>query len=75
MKTTPAMHRDIDAAHKRAMDIKHERYTAKLDQDLAFFRAKLLTLSLLTAIATLVWSLASTENGNQVCQLISQLFK
>lgn len=75
MKTTPAMHRDIDAAHKRAMDIKHERYHAKLDQDLAFFRAKLLTLSLLTAIATLVWSLASTENGNQVCDIISQLFK
>ncbi len=75
MKTTPAMHRDIDSAHKRAMDIKHERYHAKLDQDLAFFRAKHLTLSLLTAIATLVWSLASTENGNQVCQLISQLFK
>ena len=75
MKTTPAMHRDIDAAHKRGVDLKHERYHAKLDQDLAFFRAKLLTLSLLTAIATLVWSLASTENGNQVCQLISQLFK
>jgi hypothetical protein len=75
MKTTPAMHRDIDAAHKRAMDIKHERYHAKIDRDLAFFRAKLLTLALLTALATLVWSLASTENGNQVCDIISQLFK
>ena len=69
------MHRDIDAAHKRGVDLKHERYQERLDRDLAFFRAKLLTLSLLTAIATLVWSLASTENGNQVCDIISQLFK
>ena len=75
MKTTPAMHRDIDAAHKRAMDLKHERYHARIDQELAFFRAKLLTLSLLTALATLAWSLASTENGKQVCQIISEVFR
>jgi len=75
MKTTPAMYRDIDAAHKRGVDLKHERYHAKIDQELAFFRAKLLTLALLTALATLVWSLASTENGKQVCDIISQLFK
>jgi len=74
MKTTP-MYRDIDAAHKRGVDLKHERYHAKLDQELAFFRAKLLTLALLTALATLVWSLASTENGKQVCDIISQFFK
>ena len=75
MKTTPALHRDIDAAHKRAMDLKFQRYQERLDRDLAFFRAKLLTLALLTALATLAWSLASTENGKQVCELISQLFK
>jgi hypothetical protein len=75
MKTTPAMQGDIDAAHKRCVDLKFQRYQERLDQDLAFFRAKLLTLALLTALATLAWSLASTENGNQVCQLISQLFK
>jgi len=69
------MYRDIDAAHKRGVDLKHERYHAKLDQELAFFRAKLLTLALLTALATLVWSLASTENGKQVCDIISQFFK
>lgn len=75
MKTTPALHRDIDAAHKRAVDLKFQRYQDRLDQELAFFRCKLLTLALLTATATLVWSLASTENGKQVCQIISELFK
>ena len=75
MKTTPALHRDVDAAHKRGVDLKHEQYHARIDRDLAFFRAKILTLALLTALATLAWSLASTENGQQVCQLISQLFK
>ena len=69
------MHRDIDAAHKRGVDLKFQRYQERLDRDLAFFRAKLLTLALLTALATLAWSLASTENGKQVCELISQLFK
>ena len=75
MKTTPALHRDVDAAHKRGVDLKFQRYQERLDRDLAFFRAKLLTLALLTALATLAWSLASTENGKQVCELISQLFK
>ena len=75
MKTTPAMHRDIDAAHKRGVDLKFQRYQERLDQELALFRAKLLTLALLTALATLAWSLTSTENGKQVCELISQLFK
>ena len=69
------MHRDIDAAHKRGVDLKFQRYQERLDRDLALFRAKLLTLSLLTALATLAWSLASTENGKQVCEPISQLFK
>ena len=75
MKTTPALHRDVDAAHKRGVDLKFQRYQERLDRDLAFFRAKILTLALLTALATLAWSLASTENGKQVCELISQLFK
>jgi hypothetical protein len=73
--TTPALHRDIDAAHKRAMDLKHEHYHERIDRDLALFRAKLLTLALLTALAVLVWSLASTENGRDVCQLIARLFQ
>ena len=75
MKTNIAMNRDIDAAHKRAMDLKFQRYQERLDQELAFFRAKLLALALLTALATLAWSLASTENGKQVCQIISEAFR
>ena len=75
MKTTPALHRDVDAAHKRGVDLKFQRYQERLDQELAFFRAKLLTLALLTALATLAWSLASTENGKQVCQIISEVFR
>jgi hypothetical protein len=73
--TTPALHRDIDAAHKRAIDLKHQQYHERIDRDLALFRAKLLTLALLTALAVLVWSLASTENGRDVCQLIARLFQ
>ena len=69
------MHRDIDAAHKRGVDLKFQRYQERLDQELALFRAKLLTLALLTALATLAWSLASTENGKQVCQIISEVFR
>ena len=75
MKTNIAMNRDVDAAHKRGVDLKFQRYQERLDRDLAFFRTKILTLALLTALATLAWSLASTENGKQVCELISQLFK
>jgi hypothetical protein len=73
--TTPAYHRDIDSAHKRAMDMKHACYHERIDRDLALFRAKLLTLALLTALAVLVWSLGSTENGRDVCQLIARLFQ
>ena len=69
------MHRDIDAAHKRAMDPKHEHYHERIDRELALNRAKLLTLALLTAMATLVWTLASTENGRDVCNLIARLFQ
>ena len=75
MKTNIAMHRDIDAAHKRGVDLKFQRYQERLDQELSFFRAKILTLALLTALATLAWSLASTENGKQVCQIISEVFR
>jgi hypothetical protein len=73
--TTPAYHRDIDSAHKRAMDMKYACYHERIDRDLALFRAKVLTLALLTALAVLVWSLASTENGRDVCQLIARLFQ
>jgi hypothetical protein len=75
MKTTPAMHRDVSAAHKRAVDLKFQHYQERIDRDLALNRAKLLTLALLTALAVLVWSLASTENGRDVCMVISELFK
>jgi hypothetical protein len=57
------------------MDLKHQHYHERIDRDLALFRAKLLTLALLTALAVLVWSLASTENGRDVCQLIARLFQ
>jgi hypothetical protein len=73
--TTPAYHRDIDSAHKRAMDMKHACYHERIDRDLALFRAKLLTLALLTALAVLVWSLGSTQNGRDVCNLIARLFQ
>jgi hypothetical protein len=57
------------------MDLKHQQYHERIDRDLALFRAKLLTLALLTALAVLVWSLASTENGRDVCNLIARLFQ
>ena len=71
----PAYHRDIDAAHKRAIDFKHEHYHDRIDRDMRLFRAKLLILSLLTAVATLIWTLAATENGQDVCWLISKMFQ
>jgi len=71
----PALHRDVSAAHKRAVDLKFQRYQERIDRDLALFRAKLLTLALLTALAVLVWSMASTENGRDVCNLIARLFQ
>ena len=64
-----------DQEQAEAARRRFERYQDKLDEELAFFRCKLLTLALLTATATLVWSLASTENGKQVCQIIAELFK
>ena len=66
---------NTDKEHKEAADRRFQRYQDKLDEELAFFRCKILTLALLTATATLVWSLASTENGKQVCQIIAELFK
>ena len=66
---------NTDQEHKEAADRRFQRYQDKLDEELAFFRCKILTLALLTATATLVWSLASTENGKQVCQMISEVFR
>ena len=66
---------DADAERKEAADRRFQRYQDKIDEELAFFRCKILTLALLTATATLVWSLSSTENGKQVCRIISELFK
>jgi len=64
-----------DSERKEAEDRRFQRYQDKIDEELAFFRCKILTLALLTATATLVWSLSSTENGQQVCKIISELFK
>ena len=66
---------NTDQEHKEAADRRFQRYQDKIDEELAFFRCKILTLALFTATATLVWSLSSTENGKQVCRIISELFK
>lgn len=66
---------DTDAERKEAADRRFQRYQDKIDEELAVFRCKILTLALLTATATLVWSLSSTANGQQVCRIISELFK
>jgi hypothetical protein len=66
---------DTDAEQKRSADLRLQRYQERIETEAAFFRAKLLTLALLTATATLVWSLSSTENGKQVCQIISEIFR
>ena len=66
---------DTDAERKEAADRRFQRYQDKIDEELAFFRCKILTLALLTATAILVWSLSSTENGKQVFRIISELFK
>jgi len=63
------------AEQRRSADLRFQRYQEQIESEAAFFRAKLLTLALLTATATLVWSLASTENGKQVCQIISEIFR
>jgi len=63
------------AEQKRSADLRFQRYQEQIESEAAFFRAKLLTLALLTFMATLVWALSSTENGQQVCQIISELFK
>ena len=72
MKKTPWGDTD---QNKESADLRFQRYQEQIESEAAFFRAKLLTLALLTATATLVWSLSSTENGKQVCQIISELFK
>jgi len=71
----PAPYGDTDAEQRRSADLRFERYQERIETEAAFFRAKLLTLALLTATATLVWSLSSTENGKQVCQIISEIFR
>jgi hypothetical protein len=63
------------AEQRRSADLRFQRYQERIETEAAFFRAKLLTLALLTATATLAWSLASTENGKQVCQIISEIFR
>jgi len=64
----------LDAAHKRELDLKLQRYQDKLDSERAFFHAKILTLTLLTTMAIAVWSL-STEGGQQVCRILSEIFR
>jgi len=66
---------DTDAERRRSADLRFQRYQERIETEAAFFRAKLLTLALLTATATLVWSLSSTENGQQVCKIISKILK
>jgi len=66
---------DTEAERQEADDRRFQRYQDKIDEELAFFRCKILTLALLTATATLVWSLSSTENGKQVCRVIAEMFK
>jgi hypothetical protein len=63
------------AEQKRSADLRFQRYQESLESEAAFFRAKLLTLALLTTTATLVWSLSSTENGKQVGRVIAEMFK
>jgi len=63
------------AEQRRSADLRFQRYQEHLESEAAFFRCKILTLALLTATATIVWSLSSTENGKQVCQIISEMFK
>jgi len=63
------------AEQKRSADLRFQRYQERIETESAFFRAKVLTLALLTFMATLAWSLASTENGQQVCRIISEIFR
>ena len=66
---------NTDKEHKEAADRRFQRYQERIESEAAFFRVKLMTLALLTAAATLVWSLCSTENGQQVCRIISEVFR
>jgi hypothetical protein len=66
---------DTEEQRKEAADRRFQRYQERIESEAAFFRCKILALALLTATATLVWSLSSTENGQQVCRIISELFK
>ena len=63
------------AEQKRSADLRFQRYQERIETESAFFRAKVLTLALLTFMATLVWALSSTENGQQICRIISEVFK
>jgi len=72
MKKTPWGDTD---QNKESADLRFQRYQERLESEAAFFRAKLLTLALLTFMATLVWALSSTENGQQVCRIISEIFR
>ena len=54
----PALHRDIDAAHKRAVDFKAARYQQHLADDASLRRFIALVLVLLTAIAVLTYELS-----------------
>jgi len=72
MKKTPWGDTD---QNKESADLRFQRYQERIESEAAFFRAKLLTLALLTFMATLVWALSSTENGQQVCRIISEIFR
>lgn len=78
MKTTPALHRDVDASHKRAIDFKFQQYQthrdARMQRERDMQRALVLTLVLLTLTALLAWSL-STERGREFCTLVSEILK
>jgi len=72
MKKTPWGDTD---QNKESADLRFQRYQERIETEAAFFRAKVLTLALLTFMATLVWALSSTENGQQVCRIISEIFR
>jgi hypothetical protein len=54
---------------------RFQRYTEKIESEAAFFKCKMLALALLTATATLIWSLTNTANGKQVCEIVTEIFK
>jgi 4-hydroxybenzoate polyprenyltransferase len=56
--SAPAIDRDIDAAHKRCIDIKATRYQQHLADDASLRRMIALVLLLLLAIAVLILELS-----------------